>query len=152
MVLDLPGGLFGQDDVRETILERTETKFWSCTGGSMVGMRPDIDDCTRDNNDGDWSSQADNHFPQIGVNLPHGAIVTACIVTGSNGAKSWVFRRVVIGSKTASTLAAANLNTEDTSITNATIDNSTYGYWLIAQNIDTGEEIYGARIIYTIVN
>ena len=46
-------------------------------------------------------------------------------------------------------MATAAVDTEDTTISNATIDNSTYGYFFVVTNGDVGDEIHGARITYT---
>jgi hypothetical protein len=57
-------------------------------------------------------------------------------------------------SGTSSQMATADIGTEDTSISNATIDNSTYSYFIqagdrISGTFSGGDMIYGAKITYT---
>ncbi|MCK5021492.1 MAG: hypothetical protein KAS32_31055 [Candidatus Peribacteraceae bacterium] len=80
------------------------------------------------------------------IQLPHGAVVTGATVYG-NSSNAWVFERVTF-SNSSSTMATAATNTEDTSISNATVDNSTYSYGF-KQELDSGERLYGARVKYT---
>jgi len=46
MVLDIPGGLFGQGDVRETATTDTSGLFgtvWTCVGTAFDATNPDTD-------------------------------------------------------------------------------------------------------------
>ena len=84
------------------------------------------------------------------VELPHGAVVTAAIVYCNDSSESWVLYGGAINAETTGTsMASANMNTEDSSISSATIDNSTNKYWFAASNLDNGDRIRGARITYT---
>ena len=80
------------------------------------------------------------------VFLPHGSVVTAAIVW-SDDPGTWSLIRMTNGTTTASTMATAEANTEDSTITNATIDNNTYNYFIAAAS--GGAVIYAARITYT---
>lgn len=85
------------------------------------------------------------------VELPNGAVVTGAIVYGSTTNENWSLIRSELATGAAdSTMATAATNTEDTSITDATIDNSTYYYFLTIGSLDENDEIYGARITYTL--
>ena len=44
---------------------------------------------------------------------------------------------------------AGAINTEDTTISYATIDNENYAYFILVENLDTTWQISGARIEYT---
>lgn len=84
------------------------------------------------------------------VNLPHGAIVTGAIVYGSDATETWALLRQTIGGTGAGTgMATANIGTTDSTISNATIDNSTYKYYILTSELDTNDSIYGAKITYT---
>lgn len=85
------------------------------------------------------------------LNLPNGATITACIVNGNPGAsaETWTLRRVQLDSVTADTLATANFDTEDTTISNGVIDNENYSYSLGSSSIDAGDTIYSAKITLT---
>lgn len=84
------------------------------------------------------------------VVLPQGAVVTKCIVYGSETDESWgLIRAKVDGSEAGSVMASAAIDTEDTSISNATIDNDTYCYYLVTSTLDNNDTVAGARITYT---
>ncbi len=148
MVLDLPGGLFGQDDVRETATITTGTQYWSIPGLAFIGNHPDIDDVSYGNvavtiTTGPVAFQAP-------VNLPQGAVVTAVVVFGSDTSDTWVLRRAASDSAIAGTMANSTLDTEDTSISDATIDNQNFVYALTVGSVASAGLIHGARITYTI--
>lgn len=82
------------------------------------------------------------------VNIPNGAIVTGAIVYGTDTGETWLLRRVKLDDQTDATMATAAIDTEDTSISNATIDNNTYGYFLTA-GAGAADIIHGAKITYT---
>ena len=85
------------------------------------------------------------------VNLPNGATITHVIVYGSTTNENYSLIRTNLSAGTAtSTLATAAVNTEDTSISDAVVDNMTYCYFLVVTLLDQNDIIYGARITYTI--
>jgi hypothetical protein len=84
------------------------------------------------------------------VNLPHGAVVTGAIVYGEDAAETWtLYRKSISNSASYSTMATANIDTEDTTISDATIDNSNYCYVFITSTFEAGEQVDGARITFT---
>lgn len=87
------------------------------------------------------------------VNLPHGAVITACIVYGNAGAsdEGWDIQRYNVGGTGGGlNLGSANINTADTSISNGTIDNNTYKYLISTDDFGTsGDALYGAKVTYT---
>ena len=82
-----------------------------------------------------------------GIQIPHGAIVTAAIVHGA-GARTWSLKRRELATGTSATLATASFETEDTSISNATINNLTYAYYFETSDA-SGDDVVGARVSYT---
>ena len=94
---------------------------------------------------------ADNRTFYAPVHLPHGAVVTACVIYGNAGATSqaWGLTRSPKDSGGVTFMAAANVDTEDTSISSATIDNLNYNYFTKITDLDTNDEIYGGTITYT---
>ena len=86
------------------------------------------------------------------VHLPHGAVVTEVKIYGSDSSETWGLYRVGRDGVTYSTMASANLNSADTSISYATIDNYNYAYHIIVSALESGEEIDGGYIKYTITN
>ena len=82
------------------------------------------------------------------IQLPHGAIITSAVIYGNISDETWILKRIT-SDGTSSTLATANFNTADTSINNATIDNSTYAYFFQTSSLDSTDVIYNAMITYT---
>ncbi len=146
MVLELPGGLFGQEDVRETPTSTsavTGTQYWSCPGVNFKGTNPDTD-ALHYTSGGIIVLDAGTDV-YASVNLPNGAVITAAIVYGTNVANTWQLRRKALTSDNAAVIGTASVNTEDTSISTPTIDNSTYAYFFVFASSST---IRGARITY----
>ena len=81
------------------------------------------------------------------VNLPNGAVVTGAVVYGSVAEETWTLTRTPFTTDGGAALASAAVGTADTSISSATIDNSTYAYFFV---VSVGnQDIYGAKITYT---
>lgn len=124
---------------------KNKTSYWRTEGLSFVPDDPPAFDYAYDFQTGDLiiTTEGGDGFALCPVSLPHGAVVTGAIVYGSN-ARAWkLFRNT-----DATVMATANNNTEDTSISNATIDNQNNSYFF--QTVVTNaERIYGARITYT---
>ena len=149
MVLEIPGGLFGQNDVRETpVSQITGTFYWSAAG---IGFRPvtSVTQAFSSLNGAIKNDEAGDEAFRMSVNLPHGAVVTGVIIYGDDAVKLAQLVRDPINAAGFSLMASENMNTEDTTITNATIDNQTYKYWL-SQTLQAGKSINGARITYTL--
>ncbi len=147
MVLDLPGGLFGQDDVRETATVTVGTSYLSINPAQFTTGNPDVNDINLGANSMAMTGNGIRCLAHI--NLPHNAIVTGCIVYGSISNETWELIRAdpQIGR---TTMATANFNSEDTSISNATIDNLNFNYVIETSTLDTTDQITGALITYTI--
>ena len=84
-----------------------------------------------------------------GVHLPHGAVVTKVVIYGSNAAKTWNLIRTPNNSDAEQSMADANVNTEDNTISLATIDNENYNYG-VALTLAHTDAVYGGKITYTI--
>ena len=83
-----------------------------------------------------------------GVSLPNGATITGVIVYGTF--KVWELRRSKLSDVTGGTIATADDDVEDTTITTPIIDNESYCYIFRVVNLEVNEHIYGARITYTL--
>ena len=142
---------FNTDDfsvVVNAVSLKNKTSYWSCAGVNFGANDPDVIDLRKSISTGKITINQDNVSLMCPVFLPHGAIVTACVVEGA-AAQTWTLYRATITGAAAGALASAAVDTEDTSISNATVDNSTYYYWIGVASVDTADEIYGARITYT---
>ena len=89
----------------------------------------------------------------IPVDLPNGVVVTGAIAysRATTGAVTWnLYRATLAGTGAPASMASGSGDAEDTTISNATIDNTTYRYYF---KIDwaSGDEwrISGAKITYT---
>ncbi len=148
MVLDLPGGLFGQDDVRETATTVTGTAFWTTSGNSFYPVS-ETPSYTRVSS-GRIVNNTASVIYFVEVNLPNNAVVTAAIGYGSETDENWFLKRVLLSDGTTTdTLATAVFGTEDTAISNPTIDNENYAYFINTGTLDSSDEIFGMRITYT---
>ena len=141
-----------QRDVRESVTKgRTKTEYYSISATAFHSIHPDIDDVTIATQY--LRADADGILFETGINLPHGAVVTSVIVYGNEAAEAEEFYLVrnekATGTQT-NLSADTNINTKDTSIDNATIDNSNYTYGLVTTSLDTNDRIYGGIITYTI--
>jgi len=126
--------------------------YWSVPGVGFSARYPDIDSVKKAET-GQLLVQGDNTVVSAPVCLPHGATVKAAVVTGNASAvagETWELRRIGLDGGSMESLASARIGTEDTSIANAVIDNENYSYYLVTSSLDTDDEIYGARITYTI--
>ena len=101
-----------------------------------------------------------------GVHLPHNAVVTFMVfyynTNDAAASMDIAFSRNTLGTSTIEELAAVTAimtggsqSTEDTTITNATIDNTTYSYFCKVNfnNIATVNDarIIGVKITYTVL-
>lgn len=175
MVLSIPGALFEQTDVRETPSDKmvqanfnttdfnvdangivnlkNKTSYWSCAGYNFVS---DNATATGNNKFGYLSIDAAATTAMTRVTLPHGAIVTRIDSYSENAdPDNYTIELIrsplgtlnsndVMGSATGIT---DDLN--DTSITNATIDNNTYIYFIVLSGMDANFTIHGAKVTYT---
>ncbi len=130
------------------IEDKRRTDFglvWSCTG---TAFKAQASGTSVFYIAGTAAPQANEILEAVIEGLPNGAIVTGVIVYGNDSVETWTLNRLTLSNKTVEAMASANQNTEDTSISNATIDNSSYGYFIVTSGLNSGDEIYGARITY----
>ena len=140
------------DDTNDIISLKNKTSYWSCSGVAFIPVTPSTDNVTINQNAaGKASAEADGIYFAADVILPQGAEVTGIIVYGNTAAEAETFSlsRVSLTGGTGETMAAENIGTEDTTISNATIDNENYAYHIGTSSLDTNDEIWGARITYT---
>ena len=138
---------------------KNKTSYWSCTGKSFVPKESASDSLYIKGDDtallevglgtGTVNATTSCLFSKS-VDLPQGAIITGVVVYGTDAAETWTLRRIVLGTPlTTVDMATASINTEDTSITSATIDNSSYCYELATSSFETADDLIAARIKYT---
>lgn len=121
------------------------TRYWSVPGTAFHSTYPDVDDVITDET---FTASVNNITPWTQVTLPHGAVVTACIVYG-DATTVWLLKRWNHDNSASLQIASANVGTEVTGLS-TTIDNNNYWYTLQASDVDSGEKIWGARITYTV--
>ncbi len=135
----------------QTAVKLNGTLYWSCAGNNFKPFQPTVHDVQFASN-GRLLADADGINTLASVNLPNGATVTGVIVYGDTAAEAETFTlsRILLTDLTGVSMGTANINTEDTSISYETIDNSLYAYLIYTSSLDTGDEIYGARISFTL--
>ena len=126
---------------------------WSCTGTKFVTREPNTADVIRGNATGLMTSQADDITGYASVELPNGATVTSVAVYGNAAAAAgitWTLYKMNIISGGVVAMASAAVNTADITITQPTIDNANYGYFLMTgfTEWDINDVINGAIIKY----
>lgn len=127
------------------------TKFWSanCTKCNFTGVW--TFGTTFDTNSFALEFQSGDANIWIPVELPEGAVVTACILHGgvASGSLNWNLYREAIGGGAKSSMANAAIDTEDTTISNATIDNQNFHYFIEGVFSGSDGRVNGALITYT---
>jgi len=127
------------------------TKYWSCPGNHFDSTYPSGDDINK-LGDGSIVINSGSYYLVAAVFLPHGAVVTSAIVYGNASAASkvWLLKRLTFSDKSNDTMATADINTADSSVSFATIDNSLYSYFFATDILDAEDQVWGAIITYTI--
>ena len=146
-------GLTSSGGTTPSISLTNKTSYWSCPGVNFATINGTYTEASPT-----WSHTTGRlqvttevgGYCMAQIDLPNGAVVTGATVYGNTTGNAWTLYRVTLSGGAGATMATAAINTEDTSISNATIDNSTYTYFIKAEitGPDT-EYIYGARIKYT---
>ena len=124
--------------------------FWSCNGVNFVAKDYNTNHVEYASGTGELYAATSTEL-LAPVSLPHGVTVTAAACYGNAGTENviWNLKRTTFGSGGATSLASDTFNTEDTSISNAVIDNSTYNYFFFSTALTIGDRVYGARVTYT---
>lgn len=125
-----------------------DTLVWSCSGLNFKPGASLIDSVTYDYTASAIVMASNGVRCVAPVFLPHGATVTSVIVYGNISDETWHFRRALLTTGVSSEMATANLNSPDTSISNASINNNSYSYLLFTSTLDNTDRVYGAKIIY----
>lgn len=133
-----------------TAFIKGNTGYVSISGYAFMPVLSDYGNSSYASADGIVFDNGGGSLFVASVTIPDGATVTSVIVYGNDSAETWELRRSDISSATSSQMATASFNSADSSITNATVDNSTYAYYLRTPTaLDFEEVIYGARVTFT---
>ena len=131
----------------ETMSFSAITSYLFINPSSFFSENPDTEDVTI------RADRATANAPasfSSGVELPHGAVVTAVIMYGNAGTSDETATLVRANSAgSINTLTTSAIGTADTSVSNATIDNQNYSYSIGTSTLSATDSIYGARITYT---
>lgn len=129
----------------------TATSYYTIPGTNFVTFEPPSDNIMNDVDNGIfYVVTGTNIGAGCPISLPNGATITKVKVLG-DGSYTWdLFRDTLTSSGFPTTMASASVNSEDTSISSAVIDNNTYRYWIEVYPLDTDESVDSVRITYTI--
>ena len=128
------------------------TSYWSCPGTNFIprimgrtsGKEVDY------NVDGVADAQENATNFQAPVFLPNGAVITSIVVNGNISDETYELYSIILSSSSNETMiSTTNFNTANSSISFATVDNSTRAYYITTSSLDATDEIYGATITYT---
>lgn len=135
----------------QTACKLNGTVYWSCSGIHFDTQNPDVDDITK-HADGYIQADTDGIAFKCAVSLPNGCTVTAVKIYGNivTGSETWELKRIKFTDQVVTILASEFIGDEDIEITNAVIDNSGYGYFILTSTLDTNDKIYGVRISFTL--
>ncbi len=133
---------------------KNKTSFWSCPGANFHAAQPDVQNVHLGVNDSHMVPDANAIIFQAPVILPQGAVMTGAIVysNAATEAETWNLLGLPLGDDGTNVFVLSegtNFNTEDTTISNATIDNENNYYWIETSSLDLGDDIRGARVKYT---
>lgn len=124
-----------------------KTSYWSCPGCAYI-QDGQVSDFVSEKGILVCTGSGMCFAPVMG--LPQGAVITAVVAYGSDAGEQWyLYREEINSGATGEQMAALPFNSEDTSIAGATVDNSSYYYYLQTSSLSVSDEIYGARITYT---
>jgi hypothetical protein len=125
-------------------------RVWSFSASAWRPGREDDDVEYDDNrNQFTWGAGAGSTQATVNVTLPNGAIISECVVYGTDTALTWtLYRDLITLGGSATVMASALIGTADTTITNATIDNALYSYWITVTGL-TSDTLYGGKITFS---
>ncbi len=85
------------------------------------------------------------------LNFPDGCLIEkfVCYGDAASETETWYFRRIRINGRITETITSANFNTEQKNL-NEIINNEEVQYYIYTTSLDTNDEIYGAKIAYTL--
>ncbi len=128
------------------------TLYWNSPGLNFVGWVQ-----------GNQANAIDYHFVNSSLEsdqdtatfmcpvfLPHGAVVASAVVYGNINDEQWALVKANFDGDIDTIMAEANINTIDSTITQATIDNAGYFYYIYTSTLDDTDKIVGAKITYTL--
>jgi len=126
------------------------THYWSCSGHNFkAGDHGGTPDEYSYQSTGAHVIASESSVDFVApVFLPHGAVITSAIVYGNISDETWHLDREALSSGTTYILANGNFNSSDSAT--HTVNNSSNSYWFYTSSLDSGDEIYGARITYTL--
>lgn len=127
-----------------------KTSYWSYPGSGFTSFTPSTDDNVIDLDNGAATPNSGTLWYGCPVTLPHGAVITAAIVYAQGTNVVWrLYRDTHARSGAPNLMASANTNTQDVTITNPTINNSTHSYWFLVGSLTNFTIIDSVRITYT---
>ena len=123
----------------------------SISANGFIPSQPDVDDVAY-GTDGTGQMFISGGSVQAvaNVTIPDGATITEVAVYGNAATEdsTWTLYRNPTTTNTAETLATATVNTADSSISLAVVDNSAFSYHIAVGTLVTNDRLFGAKIKY----
>jgi len=132
-----------------SVVELTnKTSYYALNGGHFKPVQPNIDNVYYhdDDNSINLSANITDGTIKAPVNLPHGAVVTSCIVYANDSSSTWSLNAGT------TQMATAACNSSDSTISSATINNTSAfenNYFIKITGLTSGDYVYWAGITYT---
>lgn len=149
--LDVDGDIHSADTVRATAFKfnTPDTNYYTIRAAAFIPRNPYEDTVTITSS---ITADMDGINFYASVSLPDNATVLEVVVYGNAGAsaETYTLARFPVDGFSQTNMASDNINTIDSSISSALIDNENYSYSFITSTLDNGDAIYSARIKYII--
>lgn len=137
------------DSIQSKIIETdtlilNDTIFYSIPPQQFISKNPYIDSI--EISDGELTVNEDSIVLNCGINLIHNSTILSCIIYGNSTDKTWELLRSNVSSSNTETMGSNNINSSDTTISDAEIDNENYTYSIKIPNCDANDKIYGGKM------
>lgn len=125
---------------------------WSKAGLGFSGTNPDTDSLHYTATNGTLTVDGTGVTLVCPVEIPDGATIVSAVVHGQAAGESWSLIRGILSDTSTGlvTMGTQSIDSTDSTIQSAVVDNSMYRYWFATTSLDATDTIEDARILFTI--
>ncbi len=150
-IVQVPDPSAAQDVATKAYVDGAIGLVWSASGTDFIPLDQNSEYSSYSTTTGNVNTETIFGTAYVcPVHLPDGATITGAVVYGNSATETWALTEGTHQSATTTTMAGANIETEDTSISGNPVDNTNNFYWLKTVVMDQNDKIKGARITYTL--